>query len=795
VSAESSPQRRVPPLAAAALALIAGLVAGEASFRGAAAWVPGAFAAVAAAGVLLAGKVAPARGRPASIVLYALLLAAGLSRGAERAAVWARTDERTTAAAGEAWVRARSDGPPARGATIEVRAARPLADRAVSVFDPALPLLLQGALSPADSVSLSSASGCVWQGFARITPGRPPRGPGGWDERAYLRARGAGGFARILGVESTRGPSAARRRPDLAQSLARARESLARTLRERFPGDAGLLAGSFLLGARGAGPEARGRLASFQRAGVVHILSVGGLHVSLIAGGAALLLGMLPIGWRARMLILAGAIVLYASLVGWGAAVTRAAATGALWAALAAAGRRAEPRALLLLVLAATLYHRPAGWRDPGLRLSYLVTLAILGAARGRAPRWAGAARIWIAAQSTAWPLLLAHQGSGSPLFLLTNAVLVPLSGLLPPFVAIALVGSGLPGFPDAVALAPARAYLAGYLWLVRVAAGICDRVPIGSELSTDAGLAASVAAAALWNLPRLRLRLRFAAALVLTAGVSWIGAPPGRVPAALMLDVGQGESWLMLWRHETWLIDAGPTPGRGDRPSIAIASALRAHGRSRITRLFLTHDDEDHSGGLAELIEQNVPVEAIHPPAGWAPSAATRLFLAWSRARVEPLQRGDTIRADGVLAAVANPDPAAAETEVNDRCLVLRIEGEGLSLGVSGDASAGRLAACLREAAPVAVLSAAHHGSAGSTPAAVLSALRPAAVLVSVGRGNRFGHPSPPVLERVRDSGAALFRTDRDGTIAITRFRGVWRVRGGVPLREVALHGIRAPT
>jgi competence protein ComEC len=63
-----------------------------------------------------------------------------------------------------------------------------------------------------------------------------------------------------------------------------------------------------------------------------------------------------------------------------------------------------------------------------------------------------------------------------------------------------------------------------------------------------------------------------------------------------------------------------------------------------------------------------------------------------------------------------------------------------------------------------------------------MLRRMRPRVVLVSVGRGNRFGHPSPVVLERIRRCGGLLRRTDRDGTIAVEWRDGAWRVRTGPP-------------
>jgi competence protein ComEC len=570
-----------------------------------------------------------------------------------------------------------------------------------------------------------------------------------------------------------------------AAGLDRLRDSIARSIERRLGGDEGLLATSFLLGARNGGPEARGRLDAFARAGVAHLLSVSGLHVALIGGGAALFLGLLPIGWRARALALGAAIAGYATFVGWSGSVTRAAATGVLWAVLRASGRRPEPRAVLLVVLAATLLRQPAAWRDPGLRLSYLVTLALLGAARARTARRVRWGLACVAAQGAAWPLVLGHQGSGSPVYLGANAILVPISGLIPPVVLMGLAGSALPGFPAEVALGPARGFLHVLLVLVRAAASLCDAWPVGSSLGPDLALAASVAVAVGWNLPCLRPPARLAASAVLCAGVTLIGQPPGRTPALLMLDTGQGESWLMVWKKETWLIDAGPTPGHGDRPGAMIVPALRSYGRRRVSRLFLTHDDEDHSGGVAELIAQQVRIETIHPPAGWQPGAPTSAFLAWAQAggtQIEPLQCGDTLRGGDAMVIVENPDAASKALGDNQGCLVLRIETAHLTLLVTGDAPARVLERCARPARETVVLSAAHHGSATSTPERLLSVMRPGAVLVSVGRENRFGHPSAEVIERIRRCGALLRRTDRDGTLTLERCRGVWRVRAGVP-------------
>jgi len=794
----SSGGRRAGAAAPAALALIAGLVGGEAWLRGTGSALPGVAAGALAAAWLVAGalrRVGPLRigwagARATGAAVLAMLVGAGLTIGSDCARAWEKDRERLAAVAGHAWVEVRFRGPPQRSARVELRAARPAqVGGRLARFDPPLPLVLANSLSAADSLAMLRSPGRLWEGFARLDPGRPARVPGGWDEERFLRSRGAVGALRLAELRAVEGTREGGRGASLALSvtagLGRLRDRLARTIRASLGGDPGSLATSFLLGARSVDPEGRRRLGAFARAGVAHLLAVSGLHVALIGAGVALLLGAIPIGWRARSLALGLAIVAYASLVGWGESVTRAAASGLLWAWLRAAGRRPDARALLLVVLAAVLCLRPAAWRDPGLRLSYVVSLALLGAARAGAPRHTRWGLACLAAQSAAWPLVLGHQGSGSPLFLVTNALLVPIAGLVPPCVGMGLLGVALPGFPAEVTLVPARLFLRLFLALVGEIAALCDRLPLGSELSPEAALAASIGVALAWNLKRLRTRVRLAATLALCAGVTAIGAPPGRTPAILMLDVGQGESWLVLWARETWVIDTGPAPGHGDRPPAAIAPALRSYGRRAVTRLFLTHDDEDHTGGLAELLAEHVPVMTLHPPAGWQPCAATREFLARAAgagAMVQPLQRGDTLASAEAILVVENPDPSQAGGEDNERSLVLRLETRGLTLLIAGDAPSSVLARCARPAAATVMLSAGHHGSAGSTPAELLQCLRPRTVLVSAGRENRFGHPSPAVLDRIARAGAAARRTDLEGTILIERRGDGWLARGRAP-------------
>ncbi|MBM3318367.1 MAG: ComEC/Rec2 family competence protein [Candidatus Eisenbacteria bacterium] len=815
--------RPAAPAAVLAACLIAGLVLGEAC-----PWpAPAGRLQVAACGfAACAAAVAAAvgGGRGPAVALIAAALACGCGRGALARVDWERSRDGLEGLAGHAWVSARLAPGPGGILRAELLQARPAGRPAPCA--PRVPIALL--------VSAQAAAGLApgwWEGLARIDTAEAAGNPGDFPADAYLRARGAAGWLRPLdlrpvGAESggpAGSPGGLAGGAGGAAALRRARGAVAGRLELLLPAEQAAVARALLMGRVAAEPGDELVWAPLREAGVGHLLAVSGLHVGLLAGFTAGVLRLLPLPGRARLLLLALLLAGYGALTGWSASVTRAACGGILWCLLRAAGRAPEGRTLLAAVLAAHLWAEPGVWRDLGCRLTYIVTFAILGAAAAGRGHEAGGIPggrptrrvalgmvVMFAAQSAAWPLLLASQGWASPIYLAANLLVVPLAGLLLGTTLLGLLFSLCPGFPADIAGGPARALIEGLLAAGGRAAAWAGSLPLGGAVGAHLGAAGALAVAVVWHPRRLPLGARAALAVILCAAITLAAQARAGQTRAAMLDVGQGESWMLLWPGETWVVDLGPAEPGDARATARLARALRQHGRRRIDRLFLTHDDADHTGALPGLVASELPIDRIHFPDGWTPTERTAAALAQAvaqGARLEALSRGDTLAATGarrrgaereekVLALVLHPPRGGrGEGARNEGCLGLLVAFGAVTIAITADSPAAVLEEWVeRGLGRCTIVSAAHHGSADSTPRSFLEAAAPEAVLVSAGRGNRHGHPATAVLERIAGCGAWLLRTDRDGQIRLRLSGGRWILEGHRSGRSVELETATPP-
>src|SRR5688572_7752800 len=649
-------------------------------------------------------------------------------------------------------------------------------------------LLREEAKPGASARGFALGSGCRVAARMRVAQGNAPAG-------ATVHARG---IARRQGERVTFADASIRveRDPGI---LARWRTRAGLTI-DALYGDRAPLARALLIAdERDISPEIRRQFAD---AGIIHMLSVSGLHVAVLAEGVVLLMLMGGASTRRAELVATLTISAFVLFVGAPSPAVRSAAMYAAVVASRRFQRPTSPWALLALGAALPLL-QPRVVNEIGYHLSVAGMAGLIASGKlsrrlplDRLPEWGRRlARETIAtmvASAVTAPIVAWHFGRVSLAAPITNLAAAPLFGLAQPvlFLSLALA----PLRPVASLLAEGtQVLLAGIekvgAWGAAIPASALDVQP-----SAVTALLLAAASASLLTACASRYWARPASIAVSAMALAlwWpIVRPGGARLEVHMIDVGQGDAIALRTPGWRWiLVDAGDQWRNTDVGARVVAPYLQRRG-GEIAAFILSHPHADHIGGAASVIRR-MPVGFVWD-GGYAQAsgvyesvldAARERGVAW-----RPARPGAAMEIDGVRLTVLSPDSAeiAAAPDANAASVVVMAEYRGVKLLLTGEIGRdveARLAARLGADLRADVLKVGHHGSATSTTAPLLEAVSPRLALVSVGSGNRYGHPSPDVLEALRSHGSHVLRTDDVGTIVVS-------IDGG-PVLQVAAEDVR---
>ena len=606
------------------------------------------------------------------------------------------------------------------------------------------------------------------------------------------------------------------------------------------PRSAGVVT-AILIGDRsGLEPDDERRL---QEAGTYHVIAISGGNIALLtallvaAGRAARMPGR---GTAAASIAL---LAFYGYAAGLAPSVLRATLAGMVYLAARAVDHRGTALNALAVAGACAAVTAPLTVLDAGFVLSFGATLAIVTTASRIAPavpreRGAGRARAWVRRLAAAAGALCAATMCAEIALAPIGARLfgrVSIAGLVLNFIAIPLMSiiqvTGL----AAVAVGSLSGAAAGGIgWIAHAgtvalvrSASLVDVAPwLVLDIPPPAmwlivmwyagwgGLWAALepplhlSAGALAKVDRWRKAVRTLALLTISAtAIVMVRAPVAatafRVPdppvgwtRVVFLDVGQGDATLIQPASgRPLLVDTGGVPGGsfdvGRRVTLPTAWAF---GVRRLGELVLTHGDPDHIGGAPAILRalapseiwDGVPVPA-HEPLQRLRAAAARAAIPWVERRT-----GQRLTEGLATLSILNPpEPDWERQKVrNDDSIVLEVRVGAVAFMLPGDITKTVEPAVLAgfEPAPIVIVKAPHHGSAGSSSPAFVDATHPAAVIFSAGRRNPFGHPAPVAVERYRAAGAKVFSTADDGAVVVDTDGTnvtIWTWNGrSVPLR-----------
>lgn len=512
----------------------------------------------------------------------------------------------------------------------------------------------------------------------------------------------------------------------------------------------------------------------FWRTGVGHLMSISGLHITMLAGLAYALLCFLwvrapplALRWPARKAgIVAGvlAALAYSLLTGYAVPAQRTFCMLAVIALCVLADRHGSPSRVLALAVLAVVMLDPWAVLSAGFWLSFGAVAAIfhvMALRTGRRGLMDAALREQLAVTAAMLPMLVALFQEFSLVAPLANAFAIPVVSLA--VVPLTLLGAFLP-LPGLLEAAHALMLLA--MGVLEDLAGL-PHAMLESHAPRPWTVAAALAGCA-WMLAPRGVPLRSCGAFWIAPMFLVIPAQPAHGEAWIdVLDVGSGLAVVVRTASHALAYDAGPSwSGDSDSGDRIVVPFLRGEGIATLAGLVVSHADDDHAGGAISVAASRRPAwllsslpstDALH---GLVPrSIACDVGLQWTW--------------DGVEFDVLHPPAdSAVKRRENDHSCVLRVAAGGAAALLTGDVETRSEAEMLARGASTLradVLLVPHHGSRSSSSAAFLDAVAPRLALVSVAHRSRFGHPHPTVLARYAGRGIRVHRTDVEGALRVS--------------------------
>lgn len=569
----------------------------------------------------------------------------------------------------------------------------------------------------------------------------------------------------------------------------------------------------------------------YQAAGISHVLVISGLHISLLALAVAGILRRLGFPMPVWVILSVGVLAGYGILIGQPTTAVRALLMFFVLQGARLLGRSYDLLSALAFAGILMLLDNPDLILDGGCRLSFCAVIGVgwyvseknkifrsIGEKEKRKNRGkggkgssAGAILENIRAGWYLWlftlPVMLDTFYQVSVVGILWNLVAIP---LLPVIIASGGLGVVLAGWNIFLgSLAGSPAY--GMLQLYQEIGNISEKLPVGMwtpgqpSKPVIAGYYLVIFLLVLvekqlikrekrWKIRKIFPGMELCSMLLL---LLLMAHPWQQREKITFLDVGQGDASLLQSGGQTLLLDGGSTSQK-NVGTYVILPYIKQQGISCLEAVVLTHTDQDHINGVTEVLEEGkkgwLTVKNLMYPywmEGTEQGKQLKKLAEEAGASCRKIRAGDRLTIGKAEAVVLYPKEQEKIEEPNAGSLVLFWKWEGVRAMFTGDLPEEKERELLQNLPACEILQVGHHGSATSTCREFLEQVQPSLAVISCAMKNRYGHPSPDTVDRLKKTGCEIRYTMKSGAITI-RKRGR-EVLVTEYLEHVAGHGVNS--
>lgn len=536
--------------------------------------------------------------------------------------------------------------------------------------------------------------------------------------------------------------------------------------------------------------------ALYQRNGIAHVLSISGLHISLIGMGVFRILKAICKKMKAAAFLSIPIVIFYSAMTGFSVSSIRAVIMFSLSMIAVLIGRTYDSLTALSLSGAVILVSEPLYVFHSGFIFSFgcilginLLMPSLSGKDKSLCIKTPNKLITTVLSSLTmlviGFPIYLYFYYQIPVYSFLLNILVIPVMSILVPmgFFLIMMMYIFVPG------AVPFRIGIVGILSFFEKAAESADSLP---------GHFYTPGCPELWQ---IGVYIVF---VILAAGFRgkrklwkrWIVCFMAMLFLCLrtydgfcidVLDVGQGESICIrecnvpvslpgITSEHSFLIDGGSTSVSGVG-QYRILPYLKYEGISNLDGIFVTHADSDHYNGILELVEigreEGITIKRLFLPKigeDMINEGYLKLVDAADKEKIDVvyITRGDVITAGDLKLKVLWPSEDFSSEDINEGSLTLLAEYGEFNALLTGDLEGEGEKSVAQNAGNIDVLKCAHHGSEGATFEDFLEVTEPKITMISCGLNNSYGHPSKRTLERLENVGSAVLRTDLQGCIML---------------------------